>query len=120
MSEPTPPAVDPSMLAELLAVSGDGESTLLDEMIDLFTEDSLKRLDALGAAVRSGDGVEVAEVAHSLKGSCSNFGAHLLEKKCKELELAARAGNFAQVVVSLDEVAREVNRVLAALEQARS
>ena len=115
MSRPNPTPVDPELLAELRAIPVEGQGTLLDEMVALFTEDNVKRIEALNAALAAGAAAEIAEVAHGLKGSCSNFGAYALVERCQAIERAARAGNLAGVRVELDAAVGEMARVVEAL-----
>jgi HPt (histidine-containing phosphotransfer) domain-containing protein len=120
MSQPIPPPVDSAALDELRAIPADGGRTLLDEMVELFAEDNARRVAALEAALAAGDALEAAELAHSLKGSCSNFGADELERRCKAIELAARADDLARARAELPGALAEAARVLAALEAAVS
>ncbi len=107
------PAVDPDVIASLRDISGSGERTLLDEMVELFSEDSVERVASMHVALSARDANVVAELAHSLKGSCSNFGAHELERLCKELQIGAAAGELEPELIAA--VARELDRVLVAL-----
>ena len=109
------PAVDPEVVAALRDIPGSRNRSLLDEMIELFSEDSATRVASMRAALAERDADGLAELAHSLKGSCSNFGAHELERLCKELQIGSVAGELGRAGELVAAVDRELERVLAAL-----
>jgi len=61
------------------------------QILDMFIEDSLARLDRLSHAVQSGDGVAARHEAHSLKGSAGSVGAISLWNLCAGLESEVEA-----------------------------
>ncbi|WP_339436897.1 MULTISPECIES: response regulator [unclassified Pseudomonas] len=67
----------------------------------LFLEDCQALLASLKAAMAVPDFVEVARVAHSLKGSAGQFGEQSLEAAAALAEHAALAENAAQVLPAL-------------------
>ncbi len=46
-----------------------------DELIEAYLSDTSTRIDDVRAAVIAKDTYQLRELAHSLKGSCSNIGA---------------------------------------------
>ena len=111
--------IDPEVIDSLRGIEGTDGMSLLDEMIELFTEDSSKRIASLRDALARSDIREIAEVAHSLKGSCSNFGAGRLEEACKRLELQAKRGDLGGADELIETVAAEFERASKALEAER-
>jgi HPt (histidine-containing phosphotransfer) domain-containing protein len=58
------------------------------QLHEVFTDLLPDRLDAMDAAVRGGDGVELRRLAHLLAGSSAMLGASLLSQLCGQLERA--------------------------------
>jgi HPt (histidine-containing phosphotransfer) domain-containing protein len=58
----------------------------------------------------------VRQAAHTLKGSCSHFGAKALIGICADISRATAAGEFANIGVELDRLLSEAARVREALE----
>lgn len=114
------PPIDDEVIGELRTIGQPGEPSLLAEMIDLYIEDGVERLSAVREALVSGDANGLAEAAHALKGSSSNFGAHLLQRLCRELVLLGRTGHVERAAAQIEAVEREFQRVRLALEKERS
>jgi two-component system, sensor histidine kinase and response regulator len=85
------------------------------EMVALFLRDSRSRLDVVRAAHHSGDTHAVADMAHSLKGSCGMFGASAMASLCADLEELNGQALLGEV---LDKLDREYERVEASLRTA--
>ena len=62
------------------------------------------------------DAARLSRAAHTLKGSCSNFGANRLQKICEHLEQAADAGDIDKVSGILEDAGREFSYLRIALE----
>ena len=82
------------------------------EILDLFLEDSVPRLAALGEAIREGDLETARNQAHTLKGSAGNLGAMSLWEACANLEQALRDGDGGAVRRQLGEVEQRLTAVL--------
>ena len=114
---------------------GDGTSEVLDrqavrerfgsepedlrELIELFLDDSRRRLADLGPAVERGDAAAVERGAHALKGSISNFFAPLATTAAQRLEQLAADGEVSSWPAALGDLEREFARlepVLVALK----
>jgi CheY-like chemotaxis protein/HPt (histidine-containing phosphotransfer) domain-containing protein len=115
-AEPRGPAIDLEILSCFRDMEENGES-LLDQLIGVFLDNSPKLLHEAreGLAKRSGE--MLAHAAHTLKGSCSNFGAERLRAVCQELENAGHAQNFSQATELLVSVENEFKYVQEALER---
>jgi len=114
------PPIDDEVIGELRTIGSPGEPSLLAEMIDLYIEDSVERLSAARDALGTGDANGLAEAAHALKGSSSNFGAHLLQELCRELVLLGRTGHVDRAEPKIEAVEREFERVRHALAKERA
>jgi HPt (histidine-containing phosphotransfer) domain-containing protein len=66
----------------------------LRDVVDLYIADATAQLDRLHQALDAGDGAEVAEAAHRIKGSSLTVGAARVASLAAEIEVAARAGEL--------------------------
>jgi HPt (histidine-containing phosphotransfer) domain-containing protein len=106
------PAVDAATLAGLRDLGDDQLRTL----IPLFIEDSAKRVGGLRRRLGDGGLGGLAPIAHTLKGSCSSFGAHVLAGLCSDLERLARAaGDRGEAIDLVRALETEFDRVRDAL-----
>lgn len=85
------PAVDLAGLADLTEIDESG--AMLAELIELFFENSPSLLARARTAVADRSASELAQAAHSLKGSCANFGATRLQDLCDQAERLGHAVN---------------------------
>ena len=90
--------------------------TMLVSVIDLFIERTPPMFKEARRAVVSNDARRVARLAHTMKGSCSNFGAHRMLAACERLEAAAIGDDLREGAGMLDEIEREFRSVRLALE----
>lgn len=67
-----------------------GDDEFLVEVVTAFLEDSPQHVQAMQTALAAGDAQALMRAAHSLKGSCGNFGAARLQALCAELEARSR------------------------------
>lgn len=79
-------AVELDVLRGLAGAQVEGESDLVVELIDLYAEDSPRRLDAIRGALVAGDLEALRRAAHGLKGSSASLGARRVEILCEKLE----------------------------------
>lgn len=95
-----------------------GDSSFLIGVIDVF----LPQLETVPAALRAelaagADPGQIAEKAHSLKGSASNVGAEALAEYCRQIEDTARQGHLdgvPELLAGLDEIVAETRRFFEA------
>lgn len=76
---------DDELLAELAA---DLEADGLCRVLDVFTADLARRLEAMRAALQAGQTTTFANLAHQLAGAAAAIGASALAEECR---LAMRA-----------------------------
>jgi PAS domain S-box-containing protein len=86
---PTEP-VSAAGLAMLRKLDKGGAPGILTELTDLFAQSTPKLLSQ--ACNFSDNPTQLAIIAHTIKGSCSFFGAHPMEALCQELEQLGRQG----------------------------
>ena len=112
---PRPAAIDRS---GLLAAFGD-DRALLDETIGVFLADAPAQIDALRAAVASGDAAAIARAAHALKGAVSLFSLGAPYTAARSLEAAARAGVPDRLPARVAAIERAVTRLTTGLAALR-
>ena len=88
--EQSPLSYDIKVMEALKDAVGDAVGSL----IEAFQEDMLIYLENLKLAIDAGDAPQIRQIAHTIKGSASNFGAYELVKHSKELEDRATANNI--------------------------
>lgn len=84
------PLMDYSRLNEFKEFDDDAQS-MTREVVGLFVADAPRRLQAIEAAIASGDPEALSRAAHALKGAAGNIGAVGVQAACAQLESVARA-----------------------------
>jgi histidine phosphotransfer protein HptB len=79
------PDMDQEVLAELQDIMGSD----FGKLVKSWQDDTRQRVAAMEAAIEAEDGVQLRQVAHSLKGSSSNLGARCVVDLCIEMEKLA-------------------------------
>jgi HPt (histidine-containing phosphotransfer) domain-containing protein len=90
---------------------------VLESVIELFIERTPPMFAEARKAIVSDDPARVARLAHTIKGSCSNFGASRMRAACERLEHAA-LGDASRdgMLEMLARIEREFDFVSTALE----
>lgn len=72
---------------DMLVETGEDEAAeMIQELLDLFTEESGPKMDELIQAASSGDRHRVNRLAHALAGAAGNLGGNRLSKAARDLE----------------------------------
>jgi PAS domain S-box-containing protein len=100
---------------ELLA-RVDNDRQLLQELFDLFKEDSPRHLDKLHQAVERNDSEEVASEAHMLKGMLSNLSAKPAAAAAASLERLAHEGKTVEFAASFAALEKQMHRLQPEIE----
>jgi HPt (histidine-containing phosphotransfer) domain-containing protein len=108
--------INESVLTSLRDLSG---ADLLNQLIDVFLEETPKLLEAMHVSVASGDVDTFRRSAHSLKSNADTFGATELAVLARELELMGRHGDL-NVGSRLDVVRTACDAVSEELRSRRS
>ena len=106
--------IDPEALAMLRECDTDG--TLLPELVELFRTETPRRLGALHSALKAANAVLLTQEAHALKSGCAQLGARQMADLCQRLEIQGRIGSMQAAGPLLDELEREFQAVLEALQ----
>jgi len=88
-------AIDLSLLGSFRDIE-DGTESLLTKLIDVFLDNSPKLIAEAAAALETKNARALSHAAHTLKGSCSNFGAQRLRHTCFLLEQAGAEGDLSR------------------------
>ncbi len=117
MNAPHRPAGDDAVLEVLRELQQPDGPDVLTELINLFLDDTPKRLAALRDDVCGGDAHQAtARAAHALKGSAGNIGAAPFAELCANVERVAKHGQTDGI--DLTPLEDEYARVEAALRSA--
>jgi HPt (histidine-containing phosphotransfer) domain-containing protein len=110
-----PDPVEPALLdADALADLRNEDNQLLRDLIDLFFSETSRSLRALVIALSERDQPQVERLAHTLKSSAATLGASSMSQTAAAVELAAHAGDFAEILRLLDALQREAACACAA------
>jgi HPt (histidine-containing phosphotransfer) domain-containing protein len=110
--------IDPRALEGLRELNPD-DPAFLRELIDLFISDVSDRLAELDRSLASADAALLTRAAHTIKGSCSNFGAVELARLSQVVELQGKAADFPGATATLPSLKAEYAAVTQALRQFR-
>ena len=102
-----PLLLDTEILDDLHAMLGDE----VDRLVDVFLDDTPRRIAALENAAAGPDYDALRDAAHSLKSSSANLGAMSLSAAAKRVELAAREKSIERPAVAVALIANEFARV---------
>jgi two-component system sensor histidine kinase/response regulator len=121
------PAIAAESLEALRELAADGNDGILAELIDTFLDNAPKILASASDALSHHAPADLALAAHTLMGSCSNFGAKPLWELSAQLEALARSPDFLdsphaefQATQLLSAIRGELDRVSAALGEYRN
>ena len=91
---PAVPLLDGATLDALRALPRNGLKDMLTHIGELYLVDSSGLISVIEQSLEAGDGAGLARAAHAWRSYNGNVGAVGLAQLCRELEEAARAGNF--------------------------
>ncbi len=96
-----------------------GVVEIMDDILDTFAHDSPARMEALRAAVASGDARTIERAAHAFKSGASTIRARPLADLLQGLERDARAGTLDDAVSMLARIEQAFAAVQRQLQSAR-
>jgi HPt (histidine-containing phosphotransfer) domain-containing protein len=113
--------VDWDQLLSLREVQAPDEPDVVEQIIEMFLEDSDVRLSRAREALASTDAAALRLQAHSLRGTAGLIGAEHLRAAAEVVEYAAPAGDwpsieiaFGTMVAAVGEVREELVRFASA------
>ncbi len=92
--------LDHDVLAEVLSLAGTENPDFFSQLVGIYQTSGLETLGAMRQAELSGDGHQLARLAHKLKGMSVNLGAKVVADHCARLE----AGDLDVPVIELQKV----------------
>ncbi len=107
--------LDDDVLRDLMEEGGDE----FDELIDLFVQSAPATITDMHRAFAGNRPADLFLAAHTLKGSCSNFGASTLRDLCAQIEEAGHHGRMEGIAEVIASAERELHRFMASLESHR-
>jgi PAS domain S-box-containing protein len=110
-------SIDVGVLANLRELTGEDSPEILSELIGLFSASTPPLLSQAREALSNPS--DLAVIAHTIKGSCSNFGARAMEVLCFQLEQLDGEGGSAAAEKLVAAIEREFLNVCAALDSHR-
>ena len=111
--------IDPKILAEFREIEGENGINLLESLITTFLETTPEVLRSAHLALDAAAWTDLIRAAHTLKGSCSNFGAERMGRICQRLEQSAQTQTATHLLQILKEVEKEFQSVRLALNESR-
>jgi HPt (histidine-containing phosphotransfer) domain-containing protein len=94
VTEPNTPVLDPTVLAALRDSVGGDEAFVVD-LIETYLGDAGTQVEAIEAAIESGDAESLVRPAHTLKSASLTVGAMRLGELARSVEQRARSGEAA-------------------------
>jgi len=110
--QPDLPVLDETVLAELLASTGD-DPAFVRELLETYLAETPEQLLAIRTAVDAGNASELVRPAHTLKSSSATLGAMRLSALARDLEMAARTDSLPPDIEQMVEGADRVWRSTA-------
>lgn len=114
---PDIPILDHESIANLRMLGAEGDDDFLKEIIDIFLEDTPRRLNELRDAFLAQDQVTFTRAVHSIKGSSSNLGALRLRARAEHIEHASRQQGLAGLDAEIPGLEAEFVAAKAELEK---
>jgi CheY-like chemotaxis protein/HPt (histidine-containing phosphotransfer) domain-containing protein len=108
--------LDPEVLSDLKMLSADDGGNAIQELLQIFFEDSPSNFCELEIAFQEKDFAIIASRAHKLGGSASLFGALGFRDLCRDLEAAAREQNIQKVEECMPRLKFGYEKTVQALE----
>jgi CheY-like chemotaxis protein len=102
--------------ASAAGTHGDIQPELLRKISRVFLENYPLMLSGIRDALNAGDAPALADVAHRLKGSISNFHAPSIFATAERLEMLGRKGNLTEAKATLEDLSAELERFRPLLE----
>jgi HPt (histidine-containing phosphotransfer) domain-containing protein len=112
---PSASPLDPTAIETLRGLNP-GDDSFLRDLIQIYLDDSPKRIAEIEQALAQGDAHRLTLAAHSLKGSSANFGAEQLRALSERIEMFGRRSSLGDVPAHLPALKDEFARVKGALE----
>ena len=94
----------------------DGDEPVLREILSLFGQDAPSMMHKLEEARVSGEGHRIERAAHGLKGASATISARAVTPLAMRVEQLARDGRLAEALDLMEDLRREMLRLVRALD----
>ncbi|MBE9042713.1 CHASE2 domain-containing protein [Oscillatoriales cyanobacterium LEGE 11467] len=98
----------PLLDLERLQAITDGDLEFQQELLETFTEDAVNCIAKMRAALHSTDAIELAGIAHQIKGASSTAAILMMPEIAKQIEMQAKDNQLEGV----DELVMELEEIL--------
>jgi CheY-like chemotaxis protein len=112
--------LDMEIFNGLRALQSDGETDFVNDLIDMYLQDSRLMMEAIHRGAQNHDFVLLWQSAHRLKGNSSNLGALAIAAICNEVENRGKASDLTGMEDLLKRLDAEYIRTCSALIQEKS
>jgi HPt (histidine-containing phosphotransfer) domain-containing protein len=113
-----PEPIDPQAWSELRALGGEDADSMVDELIDMYLEESIVLLEAIQRDHQSSQPQCLARSSHALRSPSATLGALRLAEHCRQVEEASTRGALPPDAV-IQELMEEAQRVIIDLQSRR-
>ncbi|MGQ9603231.1 MAG: response regulator [bacterium] len=93
----------------------EGDVELLKELAGVFVEQSDILMERMKDALDKGDTIAVERIAHTIKGSISNFAAKRVFRAAEHLEEISRKGDASKAIEAYKNLKQEIERLRPSL-----
>ena len=107
--------LDESVLEGVSDLADDDNPDLLEQLLGMFVHETPRRTELIRQAMGMGDPYRVCEIAHMIKGTCSQLGLVAMVSLCQQLEDRAQShglGDCNAIIVNLEQTYRDTAEVL--------
>ena len=94
-----------------------GDTSLRRDVVRMFLEDCPLRVEAIGAALASGDSASLVSSAHMLKGSAAYLKAWIVRGNAADIEECARQGRHADAAAAFEKLRDAIGQLLPELHK---
>ncbi len=108
------PSLDDDLFESLKGLEA-GAPGLSRKVVDAFLEDTPRRLEDIEQALLGQNAEKLSLVAHGLRGSASNLGAHAFVQICADLEHSAAGNDWGNCKKLLAALRQELDRLRGVL-----
>ncbi len=114
------PAISEESVEALRELATDGENDILTDLIDTFLDNAPQILAQADDALSQRNPRALAQAAHTLRGSGSNFGAKPLQELSSQLESMARSADFQDSTFAQSQAGQLLNALRIELDRVRA
>ena len=86
-----------------------GDRDILRELAELYLDAAPELFESLAVSMNSSHSDEIGELAHSIKGAVSNFGAVAIYDAAENLEISARKGDLKTARRAYEDLMRQIS-----------